>query len=162
METEALTLQLKRKIRKERLVTLGIFLVCLAAILVLAILREHTKIVTVREYPFGIGQRRSVSYRPGYGLAMVFPFTAGILSGLFCLLSCLSSRVDTVTAGGSSIVLFRSLTALILYVDGREKARSGYYLDAPLKDGSTVTVSLSRNRLYAHMSFSNGHPPLDL
>ena len=50
-----------------------------------------------------------------------------------------------------------------LYINGEYKdglLLFGYHLEATLSDGTKVNVAIGK--WSAHMTFSNGHPPIDL
>ncbi len=161
-EAEELVQALRARIRRNKGITLLIGAGCFALFLVFWILREVTKEVTVRESSSAvIPDMTFVHYNEAYGF----------LGGLFLIISlptlaifvleCFLSRVDRVEVGGSEIILYRAL-GTALYIDGRKIEKTLYYWEAPLADRSTVTVTLSRNALFAHLQFSNGRASIDL
>ncbi len=155
--------ELHLKIRKIKLITLAVALLFTVLFIIFMVIRENTKIVTEYEsgVPF-IGGYKSVTYNNTYSLIAGFCFIVFMMSFVFLLCECIFTRVNCVSVCGSDIILYRGPFSIILYVDGNEASRSRYFLEAPLANGETVTVSLSRNTLFAHMSFSGGHQAIDL
>ncbi len=155
--------KLRRKSRRNNLIIFAVAVVCLIICIVFAIIRENTKEVV--EYGSGIpfiGGYKSVTYNTTYSLLAGMSFIVSIMSFITLLLTLIFTRINTVEACGSTITLYRGVVSVVLYVDGKEASRSHYFLEATLANGATVTVSLSRNGLFAHMSFSGGHPPIEL
>ncbi len=137
-------------------VTLGSMILMIAFF----IIREATKTVIKSEALWFENAR--VEYIPALtGAAAIF-FMIFFMSLVFFGFSFLYGKVDRVEAGGSIILLYRGLDGIRFYIDGERVYRSGFYFEGKLKDGSTVTVSLSRNALWAHVSFSNGEAAVDL
>ncbi len=93
---------------------------------------------------------------------MQFTYPFAVVALLWFALGFLYGKIDTVAVKGDFITLYRGYASVVLYVNGIEQSRSRFYLVGKLSDRSTVTVSLSRNALWAHMAFSNGHQPIDI
>ncbi len=148
--------QLRRKIHRTRWILAAISLFFFVLLVVFAVMREKTKTVhTVFNYT-------SVSYDSDYSLLAGLCFVVFFMVSLVFLLTFIFAKVTSVEVGGSSVLLYRGPASVVLYIDGREASRSGYYLEGCLANGAIATVALSRNTLYAHMTFSDGHPPIDL
>ena len=75
---------------------------------------------------------------------------------------CLCSKVTTVPINRDYLTYYKGFLHTKLFVNGEEKGSVAYgcYLEAPLSDGSKVTVL--RGKWSAHLLFSNGHPPVDV
>ncbi len=159
-DNTALEAGLRKRVLRFRLIIGAIALALLISSLVLFAIREETKEIISTDYPWG--GAAEVKYD------LDIDFAAKLLMGFFFIVlvlfgfSFIYGRVDTADVGGSRITLYRGMASLELYVDGELADCLGYFLEGKLVDGSSVTVSVSRNAFSAHMSFSNGHPPIDL
>lgn len=153
--------RLRRHVRKVRLIELAIALGLFALGVLFAIIRETQKVVTLIEPPFRAPYEH-VDYPIGLTFAMQFTYTLAVLALLWFALGFLYGKIDTVEVKDDFVTLYRGFASVILYVNGIEQSRSRFYLEGKLSDRSTVTVSLSRNALWAHISFSNGQKSIDL
>ncbi len=151
---------LRRRAKMMRIIIGAVTLGSMILMTVFFIIREATKTVTSSEYLWIKNTR--VEYIPGLtGAAAVF-FLIFFMALIFFGFSFLYGKVNRVEAGGSVILLYRGIDGIRFYIDGERVYRSGFYCEGKLKDGSKATVSLSRNALWAHVSFSNGEAAVDL
>lgn len=165
MKHIALETELKKRIRKQWLVEAVLCIVFLGITIGFSIAYEQSKVVEVID--LGFVKHESVSYNYDVAFGILTGALGLIFSALFligdCLFSKFSTKLATVEVGGDYITLYRGLLHINLYVNGELKdglTVFGYYLEAPLSDRSKVTVSLGK--WSARMSFSNGHPPIEL
>ncbi len=131
--------------------------------IVFAILRESSKEVSTTSPPLGIpGGYTSVTYDPSLSFIMGICFMIAAIMLILTIFVFWLIKIETVEACDSSITFYRGPLSVALYINGIKSTRSGYFLEGKLPDGSTVTISLSRYAISAHMTFSNGHTPIDL
>ncbi len=140
------------------MINLAVSVLFFVLFIVFAILRESTK--TVKELGFGV---ISTDYEQSYTVLTVLGFFAMSISFVYLIGNLILGKTETLSVGGSTVTLYLGWSAR-LYIDGECVTQSGYsyYLEGKLKDGSSVTVSLNRNHMYAHMAFSNGHPSVEI
>ena len=74
---------------------------------------------------------------------------------LFCKLVTFEIKSDFLT-------FYREISRTQIYVNGQLDSTCSldYHMEAHLSDGTTVNVALGK--WSAHMTFSNGHPPIDI
>ena len=152
--------ELNCHIRKRRIISCVIGAVFLVIAIVFSVAYVQSR--TVNEIDLGPINYEIVTYN--HDLAF------GILIGWLGLLPCVAliildrirSKPITVNVGGDYITLYRGLLSVNLYVNGEYKdgLSFGYHLEAPLSDGSRVSVALGK--WSAYMTFSNGHPSIKI
>lgn len=160
MHTE-LENQLKKRIRIRR-ITEGILTVIFLVISVLfTVLYENSRTVeAVGRPPFVY---ESVTYNYNYIWGTLIGCLGLLWSVIFLVTDLIFTRLQTVEAGADHITFYRGMLRVNIFVNGEYKdglPLAGYYLEAPLSDGTKVTVSLGK--WSAHLTFSNGHQPIDL
>lgn len=149
--------ELTAKIKKRRLVECGVTAFLLAFGILFAVLYENSK---VYEEGF-LGALGVVKSNMALYWLMVGFFMAAALWAIVPIIDLLHSKFETFEACGGYITLYRGMFANYLYFNGELKASSAaYYLEAKLPGGTKVTVSFGR--WSAHITFSNGHLPIDI
>ncbi len=153
--------RLRQRIKIRRL-SLGIATaVFLAVFLIFFIAYYLSGEVTVTGWgPF---EYRSVEYNDSYLWGVLLGLVVFINSIILFIIDLVSSKFKTVEISGEYITFYRGLIHVSLYING-ERADSlsffNYYLEASLKNGIKVNVAVGK--WSAHMSFTNGYPPIDL
>lgn len=152
--------QLRAHIKKRRIIAASISATFLSVLIVFSILYNQSKVVN--ELGWGPIKNQSVTYN--------YNLTWGIMVGVLGLIPALItfladymfSKLATFEINGDHITFYRSIVHTALYINGAEKDRIslGYYLEATLSDKSKVNVALGK--WSAHITFSNGHPPIDV
>lgn len=157
MNHQILDNELRAKIKKIRLIETAVCAVSFVLTIFFWIMYDQSRVV--EEVIFGY---QSVTYNTAW-LWGIMPCVL-ILIFSFILLCCdlIFTKLDTVEVNGYYVTLYRGYRTY-LYVDGELKDTLGfvgYFLEATLPDRTKVTVSLGK--WSAHLTFSNGHPPIDL
>ncbi len=148
--------ELTAEIRKRRLIECGVTAFLLVMGIIFAVLHENSK---VYEESFFGGYYVTDSNMVLYWLTAGF-FMAAPISAIILFIDFLYSKFETVEACGGYITLYRGIPKNYLYFNGELKGSSaGYYLEAKLSADTTATVSFGK--WSAHMTFSNGHSPID-
>ncbi len=159
-EHEKVIQKLNGNIKRIKLINLVTVLVSFVLFIVFTVLRESTKAVTnIGQGLFGY---QTVDYNTAYTVLAAIFFGIYCMSFIALFLNMIFLRVKTAEVDGNLITVYIGLLAPIMYINGKDCERCGYYLEGKLKDGSVATVSFSRNRLYGHITFSNGNPPIDI
>ena len=156
--------ELTAKIRKRRLIEGGITLLFIVIGIVFCVLYEQSRVVeTIKGEGIlaGLMNYQSVTYNENLKLGIAFGFAGAFIPASFLLGDFLYSKFETVEVCGTYITLYRSMNKNYLYENGECIASgAGYYLETKLSDKIRVTVSFGK--WSAHMTFSNGHPPIDI
>ena len=148
--------ELTAKIRKRRLIECGVTAILLAFGILFAVLYENSKIY---EESFFGGYLVKESNMAFYWL-MVGCFMSAAFCAIVLFVDFMHSKFRTVEYHGGYITFYRGMLKCYLYFNGELKGSSaGFYLEANLIAGTKVTVSIGR--WSAHMTFSNGHRPID-
>lgn len=152
---------LKMRVRKRRIVEGVLTFVFLITSIIFTVLYDNSKTVEIIGYPpFAY---ESVTYNRNYLWGIMVGYIGLICSGIFLISDIIFSKLETVEVGEDVITFYRGLLHTNIYVNGEYKdgiSFIGYYLEAPLSDGTMVTVSIGKQSV--HLTFSNGHPPIDL
>lgn len=152
--------ELKTRIRNRRIVEAVLGVVFLVIGITCNVLREESRVVeTIGE---GIFTYRSVTYNNDFLWGIMIGIMGSIPSVLFLFADILCSKVVTFQIDRDILTFYRGFIHTKLYVNGEERGSIayGYYFEAPLSDGTKVTVM--RGKWSAHLVFSNGHPPIDV
>lgn len=155
--------QIKRRLRRQRIIFGSAAILLSVMALIFWILFEASAEVEVIGQGFFSITR--VSRNNTYGLLAVFFLLASVIA-LVSWLSSLSCVCVSTQCREDCILIHRGYIGCELYIneqkaDSLEPFDFRYYLEGTLSDGSTVTASLSRHRA-VHLSFSNGHPSVEL
>ena len=147
--------ELTAKIRKRRMIECGVTAGLFAFAILFAVLYENSK---VYKESF-LGNLVTDSNIVFYWL-MAGGFMAAALCAIILFVDFGHSNFRTVEYHGGHITFYRGMWKNHLYFNGELKGSSaGYYLEANLTAGIKVTISIGR--WSAHMTFSNGHSPID-
>ena len=148
--------ELTAKIKKRRLIEGGVTAILFALGILFAVLYENSK---VYEESFLGGYWVKESNIVFYWF-MAGCFMAAAIFAIFLFVDFLHSNFRTVEYHGGYITFYRGLLKSYLYFNGELKGSSaGYYLEANITAGTKVTVAIGK--WSAHMTFSNGHHPID-
>ncbi len=160
----ALEMQLRKKVKLLRLISGITTAVMWFLFFLFMILRESTKVVTEEVVDMDGFQYADtvVEYNNVYVVFAMIAFVLAMAALTVFLSNVVAGNVDCMTVKDDRITLYRGAIFRVLYINGEVKSQGGFFLEAPLSDGSTVTVSLSRYGFGAHMAFSNGMRPIDL
>ncbi len=159
---EQLEQKLRRQIQKNRITWAVVPLTGLIIAIVFTVLREGSRQVEIIGPPNSFLSYESVTYNNIF----TFGILAGVFIGLYGLAifsGTLFNRFETTRAGQDVITVYRGMLRNILYINGEERDRIvpfsyKYFMEAPLSDGSTVTVAFSRFYRF-RITFSNGQKP---
>ncbi len=166
MDYKTLESQLKKKIRNQRIllgtvsiVSLLIFLVCLS-------LHSSSREIELIGPVYG-PKVEHVTYQHAYLWGIIpglLVFLYSVPVWIYHLLFC---RIGTARCGLHQITFYQGILHARLYVNGQQGDVVGSfehrtYLESPLPNGASVTVSLGRWMRTSHMTFSNGQKPIDL
>ena len=105
----------------------------------------------------------NVTYNYNFSWGILIGALGFIPSVIFLIGDFIFAKLATFEVNGESITFYRGLLHNNIYVNGELKdslTLFGYYLEAPLLDGSKVNVALGKWSV--HITFSNGHNPIDL
>ncbi len=152
--------ELKAHIRKRRIIEAIMGVIFLTIGITFNVLLEESKVI--EKVGEGIFTYQYVTYNDNYAVGIVVGVMGFIPSVLFLFADLLCSKVVTFQINRDILTFYRGFIHTKLYVNGEEKGgiASGYYFEAPLSDGTKVTVM--RGKYSAHLVFSNGHPPIDV
>ncbi len=154
--------KLRRQIQKNRIIWAVVTLAGLIITIVFTILRENSRQVEIIGPPDFFLSYKKVTYNNNFA----FGILSGVLIGMYglaLLAGSLFNRFETTSAGQDTITVYRGMLHSILYINGEERDRIApfsykYFMEAPLSNGSTVTVALSRFYRF-RITFSNGQKP---
>ncbi len=147
--------ELKKRVKKRRIIMGAIFAVFFIMFIVLSVLYNGSRTVEIVDY--GVVELEEVSYNEAYNIGSIFCFIVFMLTSLDFIMDLIYSRLTTVEMNGNYVTYYKGLVHNELYINGEYKdgfVYYGYYLEGTLPDMTRVTVSVGRNS--AHMSFSNG------
>jgi len=152
--------ELRARIRKRRTIEAILSIIFWIIVIVFTVLYEQSKIV--EEIGWGMFKYQSVSYNHNFLWGILVGALGFIPSIIFLIGDFVFSKLVTFEINGDYLTFYRGVAHTKLYVNGECKdGRSlGYYLEATLTDGTKVNVALGK--WSAHLTFSNGHPPIDV
>ena len=161
MKHIALEAKLRKRIKKRRIIEAVLSVVFFVILIAFIILYEQSRVV--EEVGWGPIKYQNVSYN--------YVFSWGILVGALGFVPAIISlvcdfvfgKLATFEVNGDFITFYRGFLHNNLYINGELKdslTLFGYYLEAPLSDGTKVNVALGK--WSAHMTFSNGHAPIEV
>lgn len=161
MRQEEFENQLRKRIRKQRLIEGAVTAFLLVMGIVSWSLREATKEVVIHEGALFIPGWEEVNYNNAYVPFIVMGLVCAVIPGSFLLVDLLMCRFETVHKDLHDITLYRGVLHNIVYVDGIEKGRIEPFsytnvVETRLPSNVKITVSFQRGILYlAHISFSD-------
>ncbi len=152
--------ELRNYIRKRRIIEGVVCAVFLVILVVFVALYEQSR--AVEEVDWGFKTHYVVTYNNDYLWGILIGSLGTILLGIWLIADFVFSRFTTVEVNGDYITLYRGVLHSNLYVNGEYKDGMvmGYYLEATLSDRTKVNVALSK--WSAHLTFTNGYPPIDI
>jgi len=153
--------ELKAFIRKRRIIESILGVVFLIIAIGFSVAREQSK--NIEEIGWGPFRYQSVTYNENFQWGIMVGVFGVVIFATLLIADLIYSKVITVEVNGDYITLYRGSIHTNLYVNGEFKdgiVIIGYYLAATLSDNTKVNVALGR--WTAHMSFANGHPPIDV
>ena len=152
--------ELNAHIRKRRIVEAVLGVVFLVIGITCNVLREESRVV--EEIGEGIFTYQYVTYNNDFLWGIMVGIMGFIPSVLFLIADILCSKVISFRINRDVLTYYRGFVHTKLYVNGEEKGSIayGYYFEAPLSDGTKVTVM--RGKWSSHLVFSNGHTPIDV
>ena len=152
---------LKKRIKKRRRIAGVLSIIFLIIVVVFGVLYEESKVV--EEIGFGSIKYQSVTYNYNFLWGILVGWLGFIPSIVFLIEDFLFSKLVTIEVQGDYITFYRGIIHRNLYVNGEYRdglSLFSYYLETSLSDGTKVTVALGR--WSAHLTFSNGHAPIDV
>lgn len=161
MKHIALENQLKKRITKRRIIEAVLSIVFFIVLIVFVVLYEQSRVV--EEIGWGPIKHQNVSYNYNFSWGILIGALGFIPSVIFLIGDFIFAKLATFEVNGESITFYRGLLHNNIYVNGELKdslTLFGYYLEAPLLDGSKVNVALGKWSV--HLTFSNGHPSVDV
>lgn len=161
MKYIALENELKKHIRKRRMVEIVLCVVSLVIAITFSIAYEQSKVVET--IGFGPFQYQSITYNTNF----VWGIMVGVLSFIPSIIALICDvifiKYTTIEVNGYYVTVYRGMVHNNLYVDGVYRDGVflvGHYLETSLPDGTKVFVSLEK--WSAHFSFSNGQPSIEV
>ncbi len=160
MEHIELENKLKKRIKNRRIIEAVLSVVFLIIAIVFTSLRDGSRTVEVIGQPPFVYE--SVSYNDDYVLGMAAGYLGLMWCVIFLIMDLLFVKLETVEVGRDYITFYKGILRPSLYVNGSNEGLSwgSHYLEIPLSDGTRATASLGKWSV--HLTFSNGHPPIDL
>lgn len=152
--------ELKMRMRKGRIIEAILCAAFLAMIIGFSVARERSKVVT--EIGWGPISHQSVTYNESFQWGIIVGVLGLIICTIYLIGDFVFSKLNTVEVNGDYITLYRGALHTNLYVNGEYKdgLAVGYHLEASLSDKSKVNVALGK--WSAHLTFTNGHSPIDV
>lgn len=153
--------ELKTRIRKRRITEAILTLFFLVIIVVFYALYEQSAVV--EEIGFGPVKHQTVTYNTDFLWGVFIGFFGLTPSVIFLIADLISSKFVTFEISGDYVTFYRGIFGTDLYVNGEYKDGLflfGYYLETTLSDGTKINAALGK--WSAHLTFSNGHPPMDI
>lgn len=151
--------QLKRHIRKRRITEALLCLLFLAIAIGFTVAYENSRFVDEIDFGFYIHQSVSYNYDLGFGVLAggmgLLVCICFLLADLFCC------KLVSFQIGNDRLIFYSGFTRPTLYINNTaHHAQRAHYLEAPLSDDSRVIASLGK--WSSHISFTNGHPAMDI
>lgn len=153
--------ELRNRMKKRRIIEAVISAAFLIIVIAFTVAYENSRVVEEKDWGFITHQ--TVTYNTDLTWGIMVGWLGLTPSIIFLIGDCLSCKLVTHEIGGYYLTLYRGMYHNNLYVNGECKdssSLSGYYLETTLPDRTKVTVSLGK--WSAHISFSNGHPSIDV
>lgn len=153
--------ELRDRIKKRRIIEAILCVVFLIIVVTFWVMYEQSRVV--EEISFGPIKHQSVTYNNNFTWGILVGALGFVPSIIFLLADFVFSKLKTIEVNGDYITFYRGMAHNNLYVNGEYKdglSLFGYYLEASLSDGSKVNVALGK--WSAHLTFSNGHSPIDV
>lgn len=152
--------ELRAQMKKRRMVEAGLCIAFLIVIVVFAVL--YAQSMVIEEIAYGPIKHQSITYNQNFILVALVGALGLLFAGIFLAGDFAFSKVVTFEVGNDFVTFYRGNTCTNLYVNGEQKDGTtvGYHLEASLSDGTKVNVALGKGS--AHITFSNGHPPIDV
>lgn len=152
--------QLNLRMRKRVFIEAALSAAFLGITILFAVLYAQSAVVS--EVSIGPIKHQSVTYNYNFSYGILVGVLGLIPSLIFWAVDVLFSRLVTFGVGSDFVTFYRGILHTNLYVNGVQKDSASYrhYLEATLSDGSKVNVALGK--WSAHITFSNGHPPMDV
>lgn len=162
MDHISLENELRRRIKKRRLIEACVSAAFLIIAIAFMIAYEQSKVV--KEIDMSIfGKYQSVTYNTNFVSGIAFGWIGCIYTIIFVIADLIHCKLETIEVGSDYVTFYRGIRHVNLYVNGEFKdgiSWSSYHLEAPLSDGTKVFVALGR--WTAHLTFSNGRQAIDL
>ena len=151
---------LRTHIKKRRTIEVVLSVIFLTTIIIFSILYGQSKVV--EEIGWGPIKHQFVSYNYDFTWGILVGYLGFVISSIFLIGDLVFSKLKTFEINSDYITLYRGINHTNLYINGEKKdsITLGYYLEATLSDRTKVNVALGK--WSAHITFSNGHPPIDV
>ena len=152
--------ELKKRIRKRRIIIASVCALFFLIALIFMIAYNQSR--EIEEIGEGVISYRTVTYNHDFAWGILIGWLLFTPLIVILITDLIFSKSVTVKVGEDHITFYRGLAHTSLYVNGEYKigTSGGYHMEAPLSDGSKVYVALGK--WSAHLTFSNGHPPIDI
>ena len=152
--------ELRARMKRRRIIEGVLSLIFLIVTIVFAVLYGQSMVV--EEISIGPIKHQTVTYNHNFTWGILVGALGLVNAGICWICDLLFTKLETVQINGDFLTFYRGILHTNLYVNGEQKAGAagGYYLEATLSDGTKVNVALGK--WSAHMTFSNGHPPIDV
>ena len=159
MDHVTLENELRNRMKKRWIIETVISAVFLIIAVAFTVAYENS--LVVEEKDWGFVTHKAVTYNTDLTWGILVGWLGFVPSMIFLIGDRLFCKLVTHEVGGYYLTLYRGMHHNNLYVNGECKdSSSGYYLETTLPDRTKVTVSLGK--WSAHISFSNGHPSIDV
>ena len=152
--------ELRVRIRRGRMVEAILCVIFLIITIGFAVAREQSKVI--EEIGWGPMKHQSVTYNENFQWGIMVGVLGITICAIYLIGDLVFTKLNTVELYGDYITFYRGGLHTNLYVNGecKDSVVTGYYLEATLSDKTKVNVALGR--WTAHMTFTNGHPPIDV
>ena len=152
--------KLRNHVRKRRIIETIICVVFFMIAVFFTIAYEQSKVIEEVDYFFG--KHQSVSYNKNLLWGIFVGWVPFIPLFILLIVDFVFTKIVTVEVRENYVTFYRGLLHTQLYVNGEYKdgISFGYYLESSLPDGTKVNVALGK--WSAHITFSNGYPPIDV
>lgn len=160
MKNTEIVKELRRHIAIRRIIVAALCVIFLVTFITFCILREQSKVV--EEIGWGPIKHQLVTYNDNLSFGILVGVLGFVISIIFLLADFIFSRLEVFEIGEDSLAFYRGILHTNIYVNGElgSSIILGYHLEAVLSDGSIVNAALGK--WSAHLTFTNGHPPIDV
>ena len=153
--------RLNLRMKKRRIILACFSSLFLIITVVFSVLYSGSRTVEEIDYFFGVMQNITYNYNYAWGILV------GVIGLVWCfgffLSDILFCKLCTIEVNSSFVTYYRGLSKNELYINGEYRDGCllyGYYLEATLPDLTKVMVSIGK--WSARISFSNGHPSVEI
>ncbi len=155
-------LRLKKRRSCRRIIEGTAAILSLTALIVLNVLKENSKVVTVIDVTPFLSYEH-IEYTNDHSIGFVISALIMAIAASLLLADFVCTRIYHTQIDGEDVIVYNGLGLIKLSVGGEEKDAMFFkgYLETKLKSGVTITVSPQFFMSY-HITFSDDRPSIDL